>query len=205
MSLLEACWHDLDLNIRRWEVLSQRCSSRFSGTLYSSFSSTTFVASWLAKSEPSPTLLNTWASFTKYALNCKTDVLWHSLSLTNALNLNRTSLMCAVGCSYPCSIFTAHSKRICHVLLCSVPATCTVKQPARTKLPKVSRMPTSCWHMVRPCHLKEYVYIYLVYILLLVAYNDFSWPRQCSNQAHISGLSCFSGFSYLQNRLKQAN
>ena len=82
MSLLEACWHDLDLNITRWEVLSQRCSSRFSGTLYSSFSSTTFVASWLAKSEPSPTLLNTWASFTKYALNCKTDVLWHSLSLT---------------------------------------------------------------------------------------------------------------------------
>ena len=45
--------------------------------------------------------------------------------------------------------------------------------------------------------------IYLVYILLLVAYNDFSWPRQCSNQAHISGLSCFSGFSYLQNRLNK--
>lgn len=49
-----------------------------------------------------------------------------------------------------------------------------------------------------------YIYIYLVYILLLVAYNGFSWPRQCSNQAHISGLSCFSGFSYLQNRLKQS-
>ena len=75
-------------------------------------------------------------------------------------------LMCAVGCSYPCSLFTAHSKRICHVLICSVPATCTIERPARTKLPKVSRMPTSCWHMVRPLDLKEYTW-YTSYCLHL--------------------------------------
>ena len=80
------------------------------------------------------------------------------------------------GCSNPCSIFTAHSKRICHVLLLLVPAACTVEQPARTKLPKVSRTPTSCWYMVRPLDLKTYTWFtsYCLYLTtILVDPNKF--------------------------------